>query len=124
MAYGDVGGSVTELVITCKADGLLNRGDALTYWGDYRVGRRHNMDRNSTLTVFGQAMADARKGESLPVKVRGICRFKHKYCDVDFEADGDTGVHINTDGLVCPAPRMAGSGIVLKSTDETVDVLL
>jgi len=71
MAYGDVGGAVTELIITCVADLDMAKGDAVALVGDYRV-QNHTGHR-----IFGQALADADEGDAVPVKVRGICIFRY-----------------------------------------------
>ena len=78
MAYGDVGGAVTELVITCKtpsAGGVsIAKGDAVKVSGDYTVTN----ETDDEDTVFGQALADADTNDAaIPVKVRGICIFDY-----------------------------------------------
>ncbi len=75
MAYGDLGGPVTELVISCKdasIDGIKN-GDAVALVGEYEVA---NDEENSD--VFGQAIANSHPGYAVPVRVRGLCVFRHK----------------------------------------------
>jgi len=74
MAYGDVGGPVTELVITCQTpdsgDVSIAKGDAVKLTGAYVVDNATDAED----TVFGQALADASaNGAAVPVKVRGIC---------------------------------------------------
>jgi hypothetical protein len=78
MPYGDVGGSVTELVITCVTPATgpvaIIKGDAVTLCGPYTV-MNEEPDGES---VFGQALADcAENGVAIPVKVRGICVFHY-----------------------------------------------
>ena len=127
MAYGDVGGSVTELVITCKtlASGsvAIAKGDAVKVAGDYTVD-------NGTAAedvVFGLALADADENDvAIPVQVRGIC---------DFAYDGATAPTVNgqqgvvasaTDGKVKPPATGNGAGINLHvdTTNKRVHVLL
>ena len=65
MAYGDVGGSCTELIITCRtplADSNINirKGDALAFCGQYIVTNRARRGDQ----VFGQALARAHQGET------------------------------------------------------------
>lgn len=59
MAFGDVGGSITELVITCKtpAEGviLISKGDALRLTGEHEV----NNTASQYDAVFWQALAAA-----------------------------------------------------------------
>lgn len=76
MAFGDVGGTIRDLVFTCEADCDISKGDAVALVGNYRVsiykGNR----------IFGQAMKDVNKGDALPVKKRGVCVFT--YADSDY----------------------------------------
>ncbi|HOZ46288.1 MAG TPA: hypothetical protein PLO37_12165 [Candidatus Hydrogenedentes bacterium] len=78
MAYGDIGGAVTELVITCQtpASGAVSiaKGDAVKLTGAYTVSN----DTSDEDPVFGQALAAATEnGAAIPVKVRGICVFAY-----------------------------------------------
>ncbi len=73
MAFGDLGGAVTELVITCqtKASGAVSiaRGDAVKLAGPYTVDNATSAED----VVFGEALAPATtNGAAIPVKVRGI----------------------------------------------------
>lgn len=91
MPFGDVGGAVTELIITCrtKADGPVNiaKGDAVKLCGDYTVC---NQGREGQ-PVFGQAMASAGGNDNaIPVKVRGICVFQYRGAAP--QVDGAQGV--------------------------------
>jgi len=81
MAYGDVGGSVTELVITCRTASAdygpvhIKKGDAVTHLGDYVV--TNIVTGKDQCSVFGQAMVGCEQNDTaIPVKVRGICRFR------------------------------------------------
>ena len=59
MAYGDVGGTVTELVITCQTpssgDVSISKRDAVKLTGAYTVDNATAAED----TVFGQALADS-----------------------------------------------------------------
>lgn len=127
MAYGDVGGTVTELVITCQtpASGTvaLAKGDAVKLSGAYTV-------TNATAdedVVFGQALAGASEnGVAIPVKVRGICVFTYAGSTAP-TVDGEAGVLASaTDGQVKPPASGNGVGINLKvnASDKLVHVLL
>jgi len=126
MAYGDVGGAVTELIITCvtPSSGTVSiaKGDAVKLTGNYEVSNVTDAED----AVFGQAMADASaNGTAIPVKVRGICIFK--YSDSAPAVNGVQGIVASAaDGQVkAPAPGN-GKGINVKvdTTAGTVDVLL
>ncbi len=114
MAYGDVGGAVTELVITCKtpASGTVNiaAGDAVKLTGAYTVDNA-TVDED---VVFGQALADANaNGVAIPVKVRGICVFT--YAGTAPTVDGVKGVLASgTDGKVKTPASGNGKGINVK----------
>ena len=114
MAYGDVGGAVTELVITCKtpASGTVNiaAGDAVKLTGAYTVDNA-TADED---VVFGQALADANaNGVAIPVKVRGICVFT--YAGTAPTVDGVKGVLASgTDGKVKTPASGNGKGINVK----------
>ena len=123
MAFGDVGGAVTELVITCKA--LIDRcdihkGDALEHVGSYAVSNEVN-------GLFGQAMGSCSDdGEAIPVKVRGICIFEYVVSELSAARDPieNGGVQID---LKNPGKVTRGRyGRVLKVDEEAkkVHVLL
>lgn len=126
MAYGDVGGAVTELVITCKtpASGTISiaKGDAVKVTGEYEVD-------NATAAedvVFGEALAASTSNdEAIPVKVRGISIFT--YTGTAPTVDGVKGVLASaTDGAVKTPASGNGVGINLKvdTTASEVHVLL
>ncbi|HIJ65688.1 MAG TPA: hypothetical protein HPP77_07015, partial [Candidatus Hydrogenedentes bacterium] len=78
MAYGDIGGAVTELVITCQSpssgDVNIAKGDAVKLTGAYTVDNATDAED----VVFGQALADTTENSAaIPVKVRGICIFAY-----------------------------------------------
>ena len=126
MAFGDVGGAITELVITCQTPGSgtisIAKGDALKLTGEYEVD-------NATAAedvVFGEALAAATDNSvAIPVKVRGISIFK--YTGTAPTVDGVKGVLASaTDGSVKAPASGDGVGINLKvDTGNTkVHVLL
>ncbi|GMU91693.1 MAG: hypothetical protein AMXMBFR4_07510 [Candidatus Hydrogenedentota bacterium] len=114
MAYGDVGGAVTELVITCRtpASGTVSiaAGDAVKLAGAYTVDNATDDEE----AVFGQAMADANSnGVTIPVKVRGICIFS--YSGSAPAVDGVKGVVASaTDGKVKAPASGNGRGVNVK----------
>lgn len=78
MAFGDVGGTITELIITCQtpAEGTvaIQKGDAVKLTAEYTIDNATSAED----VIFGQAMADEdRNGAAIPVKVRGICLFNY-----------------------------------------------
>lgn len=126
MAYGDVGGAVTELVITCKtpATGTINiaKGDAVKLTAAYTVD-------NATAAedaVFGQALAAATlNGAAIPVKVRGIAIFN--YTGTAPAVDGVKGVTASATAGKVKAPATGnGHGVNVKvdAAAGTVHVLL
>ena len=79
MAYGDVGGPVTELVITCRTkssgDVDIVKGQAVKLSDGYVVDN----DTADEDPVFGQAQADSTgNNDVIPVKVRGVCIFEYE----------------------------------------------
>ncbi len=126
MAYGDIGGPVTELIMTCKTpdDGAVNisKGDALTLSGGYTVTNAAFAED----PVIGQAMADAAEnGAAIPVKVRGVCVFT--YTGAAPTVDGAAGVRASDTAGAVKAPASGnGSGRNLKvdATASEVHVLL
>ncbi len=126
MAYGDIGGSVTELVITCQTpatgDVAINKGDAVKLTGAYTVDNA-TADED---VVFGQALAAATdNGVAIPVKVRGIGIFT--YAGSAPTVDGSAGVLASaTDGQVKAPASGNGVGINVKvnTSDNLVHVLL
>ncbi len=114
MAFGDTGGPVTELIITCQspASGTVNiaKGDALKLTGTYTVDNATDDED----IVFGQAMADVdENGVALPVRVRGVCIFN--YVGTAPTVDGAAGVLGSaTDGSVKKPASGNGIGTNLK----------
>jgi len=126
MAYGDIGGAVTELVITCQTpssgDVDIAKGDAVKLTGGYTVDNATDAED----VVFGQALADSTSNdEAVPVKVRGVCIFE--YTDSAPTVDGAAGILASaTDGKVKAPASGNGVGVNLKvdTTLTQVHVLL
>lgn len=114
MAYGDVGGAVTELVITCQTPGsggvAIAKGDSVKLSGEYEVDNA-TADED---VVFGQALAAATENSvAIPVKVRGISIFT--YTGTAPTVDGVKGILASdTDGTVKTPASGDGVGINLK----------
>lgn len=114
MAFGDVGGAVTELMVTCVTPETgtvaIAKGDALKLTGNYEVSNATDAED----AVFGQAMADAtQNGVAIPVKLRGICLFD--YTGSAPAVDGLAGIVASgTDGKVKAAAEGNGRGINVK----------
>ena len=127
MAFGDIGGVVTELVITCQtpSSGTVSiaKGDAVKLTGDYTVTNATDAED----AVFGQALAAADDNDqAIPVKVRGVCVFEYTG-ETAPTVNGTAGVTASaTDGKVKPPAAGNGKGINLKvdTTDKLVHVLL
>ncbi|HNR29712.1 MAG TPA: hypothetical protein PKI11_02385 [Candidatus Hydrogenedentes bacterium] len=126
MAFGDIGGVVTELIVTCttpaEGDVAINKGDAVKLAGDYTVTNATDAED----VVFGQAMADASEnGVAIPVKVRGVCAFAYTGSAPD--VNGAAGVAASATAGAVKAPASGnGKGINLKvdTAAATVHVLL
>ena len=114
MAFGDVGGVVTELVITCQtpAQGAVSiaKGDAVKLTGNYAVTNATDAED----AVFGQALANAdTNAAAIPVKVRGICIFT--YTGSAPAMNGVAGIVASaTDGQVKAPATGNGQGINVK----------
>jgi hypothetical protein len=127
MAYGDVGGTVTELVITCQTPTsgtvAIAKGDAVKLTGGYTVTNATSAED----VVFGQALAAATEnGVAIPVKVRGICVFTYSG-ETAPTVNGAAGVLASATAGQVKAPASGnGVGINVKvnTTDKLVHVLL
>ena len=127
MAYGDIGGSVTTLIITCQSpasgDVDIAAGDAVKLTGNYTVSNAADAED----VVFGQAQAaTTENGVALPVKVRGICIFTYSGA-VAPTVDGTAGILASaTDGQVKPPASGNGVGVNVKvdAATKKVHVLL
>ncbi|MBI5093494.1 MAG: hypothetical protein HZB26_13765 [Candidatus Hydrogenedentes bacterium] len=126
MAFGDIGGAVTELVITCKspASGTVNilKGDAVKLTGAYTVDNATSAED----LIFGQALASTvENGAAIPVKVRAVCLFA--YTGTAPAVDGAKGVLASaTAGKVKAPAAGAGQGVNVKvdTGSSLVHVLL
>jgi len=126
MAYGDIGGPATQMLLTCKtpAEGAVNiaKGDALKLIGAYTVTNATSAED----TVFGQAMAPAEENDAtIPVRVQGVCHFP--YTGSAPAIDGLSGVVASaTNGAVKAPAEGNGTGRVLQVDEAaaTVQVLL
>ena len=122
MAFGDIGGAVTELVITCKtpASGTvaIAKGDALVLTGPYTVDHAAAPEA----PIFGQALADEdRNAAAIPVKVRGICIFP--YTGAAPAVDGAKGVLASaTPGAVKAPAEGTGAGLNVKVDEAANEV--
>lgn len=114
MAFGDVGGVVTELVITCKtpSSGTVSiaKGDAVKLTGAYTITNETSAED----PVFGEALANASTLDTaIPVKVRGICIFP--YTGDAPAVDGVSGVVASATAGSVKAPLTGnGKGINVK----------
>ena len=122
MAYGDVGGSVTELVITCQSpasgDVDIAKGDAVKLTGAYTVTNATDAED----VVFGQALASTTENSAaIAVKVRGICILD--YTDTAPTVDGVKGILASaTDGKVKAPAAGDGVGINVKVDTSATQV--
>lgn len=115
MAIGDVGGPVTELAIMCKvAAGIkIKKDDAVALVGPYEVATYGNL--------FGQALENAKSGDSVAVRVRGVCVFYYLF--EGFPPEINDSVHICTSGHVVILPeRHYGINHILKVDEEHFQV--
>ncbi len=126
MAFGDIGGAVTELVITCQtpASGSVSvtKGDAVKLTGPYTVDNATDAED----VIFGQALATTdQNSAAIPVKVRGVCIFD--FTGSDPTVDGVAGVLASaTDGDVKAPASGNGVGVNVKvdSAASKVHVLI
>ena len=122
MAYGDVGGAVTELVVTCVSPSsgtiAVSKGDAVMLTGGYEADNATDAED----PVFGQALADVTANSTaFPVKVRGICIFS--YTGTAPTVDGVKGVLASaTDGSVKTPLSGNGNGLNVKVDTGTTEV--
>ena len=126
MAFGDTGGAVTELVITCRtpASGTvaIAKGDAVKLSDAYTVTNATDAEDR----IFGQALAAATQNDvAIPVRVKGICVFP--YDGTAPTVNGTKGILASaTDGKVKTPASGNGFGINLKvdTAATTVHVLI
>lgn len=126
MAFGDVGGPVTELIVTCRTPATgtiaIAKGDALKLSAAYEVSNATTVED----LIFGQAMDNATaNGAAIPVKVRGVAVFR--YTGSAPTVNGVQGVLASaTAGRVKVPASGNGKGVNLKvdTTATEVHVLL
>ena len=126
MAFGDIGGPVTELIVTCRTQSTgtvaIKRGDALVLTGNYTV--EHAAAAGGV--VVGQALVDRdRNSAAIPVRLRGICEFA--YTGTAPTVGGTVGIVASaTAGKVAVPASGSGRGLIVKTdtTAGTVQVLL
>ena len=122
MAFGDTGGIVTELVITCRTPNTgtidIATGDALKLTGPYTVDNA-TADEDP---VFGEALASTTENDkAIPVKVRGISIFT--YTGTVPTVDGVKGIVASATAGVVKTPATGnGQGINLKVDAATTQV--
>lgn len=125
MAYGDVGGPITALAITCKTadtgNVALHRGDAVKLTGPYEIS---NVFEEGDL-IFGEVLMDCSENNTaVPVRVRGVCEFQ--FSGNTPVLDGVSGVIGTGTGLVLVSDETNAAGLAVKVNEErgTVEVLL
>jgi hypothetical protein len=113
MPYGDIGGSCSQLIITCLAECDIAKGDPVTHLGNYSV-------RNYLGDLFGVALENAKAGQSVPVTIKGIVSIKN--FEPDITGIGSWRISQNGPKLV---PLLMGSRLnVLFVNEDRMDVLL
>lgn len=125
MAYGDIGGVMPHLIITCTAKGAIKKGYAVTLScaGAYTV-----TTAQEGFPVFGMANADAQDGENLPVIVRGVVNFRTGVsrstpCLLGYGVIGGSGGSVYATQEFKDRRRPVGT-VLMQYTTGTVDVLL
>lgn len=127
MAFGDIGGVVTELVVTCRtaASGTVNivKGDAVKLTDAYTVDNATSADD----VVFGQALGGATTNNTaIPVKVRGISIFEYTGTTAP-TVNGLAGIAASATAGKVKAPATGnGKGVNVKvdAASKLVHVLL
>ncbi len=78
MASGDVGGAITQLVITCRTPKAkrypIEKGHPVALCGAYAVTEEVGFGD----PIFGQALEGAKDDVPIPIKVSGICIFEYQ----------------------------------------------
>ena len=124
MTYGDIGGPITELILTCRvapAAPPVRRGDAVALTGSYEI----TTSPGDGAPVFGQALSDADPGRIVSVRVRGVCLFR--YAGSVPVLDGARGVVMSATAGVVRAPASgngSGRAVCVRPAEQIVDVLL
>lgn len=126
MAFGELGGPVSGLVLTCRTPETgtvdIRRGDAVKLTAAYEISNVFTAgDR-----VFGQALADCSlNGTPVPVRVRGVCDFR--YSGAAPVVDGVSGVTGSAEaGKVVLSSAAGAAGLAVKTSAEAgiVEVLI
>lgn len=117
MPHGDVGGSASQLIITCIADCQISKGDPVCFLENYKV-------RNYLGNLFGQAMENVKEGHNFAVMVKGLVRFNK----ANFSVSSSTVHHrfwrISQNGPVL-VPMLMGCELqVMFMNEDRLDVLL
>ncbi|HOV61941.1 MAG TPA: hypothetical protein PK349_12865 [Candidatus Hydrogenedentes bacterium] len=124
MTYGDIGGPVTELILTCRVATTappVRRGDAVALTGPYEI----TSSPGDGAPVFGQVLADADPGHIVSVRVRGVCLFR--YAGSAPVLDGARGVVMSATAGVVRAPASgngSGTALCVRPAEQIVDVML
>ncbi|HOQ90372.1 MAG TPA: hypothetical protein PLO53_04840 [Candidatus Hydrogenedentes bacterium] len=124
MTYGDIGGPVTELILTCRvaaAAPAVHRGDAVALTGPYEI----TSAGGDGAPVFGQALADADPGRIVSVRARGVCLFR--FAGTAPVLDGARGVVMSATAGVVRAPASgngSGKAVCVRPAEQIVDVML
>lgn len=122
MSIDNLGGPVTELVLSCstEASGTVNirKGDALKLTGPYTVTNVTDAED----PIFGQALADAAENDALiPVLVRGVAVLA--YTGAAPAVNGAAGIVASATGGNVKAPATGnGRGINLKVDEALTQV--
>ena len=117
MAFGDIGGTLTELVITCQtpASGTIDiaKGDAVKLTGNYIVDNETSAED----VVIGEALAAATTNSAaIPVKVRGVSILA--YTGTAPTVDGQAGVLASATAGKVKAP-LSGDGVGINLKVDT-----
>lgn len=125
MAFGDMGGTLNDAIITCQARGKIHKGNAVTLTeGDFCVTNDGTVGFGP---LFGQAMNDAEDMQAISVKFRGLCEFTFPENHlVDRNAYLGLAVSLDPGKVVSSQFAHGGLGRVLKVDEaaKLVHVLL
>lgn len=96
MAFGDIGGLTSQLLITCQASTPTKKGDPLVLVGPYVVSN----EPAPPCPIFGFALDDAEPDQAIPVFVRGTIRVRIDGARPDF-IDGMQGIVMHENKGFC-----------------------
>lgn len=126
MAFGDIGGAVTELIITCQTpdtgDVKIERGDPVELVGPYTITNQRQWG-----VLFGQSMGDAESNsQSIPIKVRGVAIFNYEGVEPKVTTDSGLVMGSRSGKVEVPHGEGVATGKILKvnATDKEVHLLL